>query len=115
MASKAKTKKAPKAKAPAKKAEAKTNGNGGGRHAEAFASAELGKLPEAPKFPAKAAYKPFVAKLGELQGFVKAGDIAGLKSYPLNPSSTSRKKLDRYRNLAIISLQAKAKGAGKTA
>lgn len=101
MASKTKSK-----KAAAKKAAPSKQAVGGKRAAE-LARAQAGQMPEPCKFPPKAAYNPFRKKQDELAALAKAGDIAGLKSYPVKPSSTSRKKLHRWRELAIVALQAK--------
>lgn len=106
-----KVKKAPRAKATTKKAKPVIKANGhGGKFAEALASAGKGTLPEAPPFKA-AAYKPYLGKLAELKKLVKDGDITGLKNYPIPDYNSIVKALDRYRNLAVIALQ--ARGAAK--
>lgn len=106
---KAKKAAAPKAKAkkaaPAKAKEPKEKPVG--KRAQILASAEAGKLPQAPDFSA-ATHAPYRKKLDELTAMVKDGDIKGLKAYKLNPISSSPKALDRYRNLAVIALAAKA-------
>lgn len=81
-----------------------------GQRAQALADAQAGKLPKAPDFSAKT-HERFVPKLAELKALVKEGDVAGLKKYPINPISSSPKALDRYRNMAVIALQAQAKEA----
>jgi hypothetical protein len=74
---------------------------------EAQEAAARGILPSAPDFSAET-HKRFRPKLAELEALVAAGDIAGLRAYPINPISTSPKALDRYRNLAVTALEAKA-------
>lgn len=75
--------------------------------AEADAAAARGELPTPPDFSAET-HKRFRPKLAELEALVAAGDIEGLKAYPINPISTSPKALDRYRNRAVAALEAKA-------
>lgn len=77
--------------------------------AEAAAAAAEGKLPTPPDFSAET-HKRFRPKLAELVALAKAGDVAGLKRYEINPISTSPKAMDRYRNLAVIALEARSKG-----
>ena len=74
---------------------------------EAQEAAARGELPSPPDFSAET-HKRFRPKLAELEALVKAGDVAALKAYPINPISTSPKALDRYRNLAVTALEAKA-------
>lgn len=70
-------------------------------------AAARGELPTAPDFSAET-HKRFRPKLAELEALVAAGDIAGLKAFPINPISTSPKALNRFRNLAVTALEAKA-------
>lgn len=94
---------APKAaKAPAQPKAAKV-----GARAAVEAAVRRGELPSPPDFTADT-HKRFRPKLDEVKALVEAGDIAGLRAYPINPTSTSPKALDRYRNLAVIALEAKA-------
>lgn len=74
---------------------------------EAFEAAARGELPEPPDFSAET-HKRFRPKLAELEALVKAKDVAGLKAFEIKPISTSPKALDRYRNLAVIALEASA-------
>jgi hypothetical protein len=74
---------------------------------EAQEAAARGELPNAPDFSADT-HKRFRPKLAELEALVAAGDIAGLRAYPINPISTSPKALNRYRNLAVTALEARA-------
>lgn len=72
------------------------------------AEAREGKMPNAPDFSAPT-HARFRKKLDEVIALVAAGDIAALKAYEINPISSSPKAIDRYRNLAVIALEAKAK------
>lgn len=74
---------------------------------EAEEAAARGELPTPPDFSADT-HKRFRPKLAELEALVKAGDVEGLKAFPINPISTSPKALNRYRNLAVTALEAKA-------
>lgn len=98
----------PKAAAkPAKKtAEAKPPA---GKRAAIMDAAKAGKMPTPPDFSAET-HARFRKKLGEIVALAKAGDIKGLKAVEINPISSSPKAMDRYRNLAVIALQAKAAG-----
>jgi hypothetical protein len=82
-------------------------------YAEALASAEKGVLPKAPDFSA-ATHERFRPKLAELVKLAKAGDVKALKEYSINPISSSPKALDRYRNLAVVALEAREKGGAAT-
>jgi hypothetical protein len=78
-----------------------------GARAATQAAVQRGELPSPPDFSAET-HKRFRPKLDEVKALVEAGDIAGLRAYPINPTSTSPKALDRYRNLAVLALEAKA-------
>ena len=78
-----------------------------GKRAEILAAAERGVLPTPPDFTAET-HKPYRKKLEEIVALVKAGDVKALKAYAINPVSSSPKALDKYRNLALIALKAKA-------
>ena len=82
----------------------------GGKRADALASAEAGNLPTAPDFSAPT-HARFLKKHAELVALVDAGDLKALKAFPINPISSSPKALDRYRNLAVTALEARAKAA----
>lgn len=98
----AKPKAAPK---PAKKtAEAKPPA---GKRAAIMDAAKAGKLPSPPDFSAET-HKRFRAKLESLVAMAKAGDIKGLKAVEINPVSSSPKAMAKYRDLAVIALEAKA-------
>lgn len=78
-----------------------------GKRAQAIADAQAGKLPAAPDFSAET-HTRFRPKLAELVALVKAKNIKALKAYEIKAISTSPKAMDRYRNLAVIALEAQA-------
>lgn len=103
-----KASKAAKEKAEKPKAEAKPLG----KRAAILEAAQKGKLPPAPDFSAPT-HARFRKKLDEVIALAKAGDIAALRAYEINPVSSSPKAIAKYRDLAVIALEAKAaKGAG---
>lgn len=77
------------------------------KYKEALAAAQAGKLPAEPDFSAET-HKRFRPKLAEVVALAKAGDVAGLRAFDIKPISTSPKAIDRYRNLAVIALEARA-------
>jgi hypothetical protein len=104
----AKTASKPAKAGPAPKAKAAPASKGpSGKRADVLAAAERGVIPSAPDFSA-ATHTRFRGKLAEVVALVEAGNIAGLKAYKINPVSSSPKAIDKYRNLAIIALKAKA-------
>jgi hypothetical protein len=96
--------KAPKAAKPAREPKAAKPLS---PRAQIEADAAKGKLPKAPDFTAET-HKRFRPLLAEVEALVKAKDIAGLKAVKIDPASSSRRAVDRYRNLAVIALEAKA-------
>lgn len=87
---------APKAEAPAS-----------GKRAAALEAAQRGILPEAPDFSADT-HQRFRSKLEKLIELATEGDVEGLRSMEINPVSSSPKAMDKFRNLAVIALEAKA-------
>ncbi len=77
------------------------------RKADIHAAAMKGKLPPIPDFTA-ATHKRFRPLLATAVELAKAGDIEGLKALAVKPISTSPKAIDRYRNFAVIALEARA-------
>lgn len=77
-----------------------------GKRAAILADAQAGNLPTPPDFTAET-HKRYRDKLGELVVLVKAGDVKGLKTFAINPVSSSPKAMNRYRNLAVVALEAK--------
>lgn len=81
-----------------------------GKRAAILAAAEAGEIPAAPDFSAET-HKRFRGKLAEVIALAEAGDIKGLKAFAINPVSSSPKAIAKYRDLAVIALEArKAKG-----
>lgn len=104
--------KAPKAEKPAKEKAPKPEKPAAplGKRAQIAADAEAGILPPKPDFSAET-HKRFRKKLDEVAALVEKADIKALKAYPINPISSSPKALDKYRNLAVIALEAQRKAA----
>ena len=73
-------------------------------------SAQAGALPAAPDF-SKPTHARFRAKLAKLVALAEAGDVEGLKAIEINPVSTSPKAMVRYRDLAIIAIEARRSAA----
>ncbi len=102
---KAKAKKEPKAKVERKPRE--KNPRPLGARAQAVAGAQAGKMPTPPDFKAET-HARYRDKLAQLVKLADAGDLKALKGFPINPVSTSPKALDRYRNLCVTALEARA-------
>ena len=68
--------------------------------------AQAGALPVAPDF-SKPTHARFRAKLAKLVALAEAGDVGGLKAIEIHPVSTSPKAMVRYRDLAIIAIEAR--------
>lgn len=77
-----------------------------GKRAEALEAAQRGEMPTAPDFSA-ATHKPHRKKLEAVVTMVKAGDIDALKAFEIKPVSTSPRAIARYRDLAVIALEAR--------
>ncbi len=69
--------------------------------------AQNGTLPMAPDF-SKPTHARFRAKLAQIVALAKAGDIAGLQAFEINPVSSSPKAMARYRDLCVIAITARA-------
>lgn len=78
-----------------------------GRHADEVEAALKGKLPAAPDFssPSRERYR---GRLKGITDLVKAKDIAGLKALQINPVDSANKIMGRFRDHAVIALEAKA-------
>lgn len=72
--------------------------------------AQAGALPAAPDF-SKPTHARFRAKLAKLVALAEAGDLEGLKAIEINPVSTSPKAMARYRDLAVMALEARQMAA----
>lgn len=102
-----KGKRKPKTDRPAATEAPKTDRKPTGKRAEILAAAKAGTIPAAPDFSAET-HARFRKKLGEIVALVEAGEIEALKAFPINPISSSPKAMDKYRNLAVIALEARA-------
>lgn len=78
-----------------------------GRAASALEAAQRGELPAAPDFSAET-HKRFRGKLAQLVALAEAGDAAGLKAVEIKPYSSSPKAMARYRDLALVAIEARA-------
>lgn len=78
-----------------------------GKRAAVEEAARQGSLPTPPDFSA-ATHARFRAKLAKLVELAEAGDAEGLKAVALNPVSTSPRAMARYRDLAVIAIEARA-------
>ena len=81
-----------------------------GKRAEAIEAAQRGELPAAPDFSA-ATHKPHRKKLEAVIALVKVGDIKTLKAIEIKPISSSPKAIAKYRDLAVIALEARLQTA----
>jgi hypothetical protein len=75
------------------------------RDADVEAKARQSELPPPPDFsaPTHARFRVKLAALVELAG---KADATGLRSIPINPVSSSPKALARYRDLAVLAIEA---------
>lgn len=84
----------------------KTAAKATGKRAAILEAAQRGEIPNAPDFSA-ATHARFRKKLDEIVALVKSGDLETLKGLEINPASSSRKAMARYRDLAVIALEAR--------
>jgi hypothetical protein len=78
-----------------------------GKRAAIEVAAREGTLPEPPDFSAET-HKRFRNKLASVVELAKAGDLKGLRSFEINPVSSSPKAIKRYRDLCIVAIEAQA-------
>ncbi|CAH1649792.1 hypothetical protein [Chelatococcus asaccharovorans] len=76
-----------------------------GKRAAALEAAQRGEIPPAPDFSA-ATHKPHRKRLAAVVAMVEARDVAGLKALEIKPTSSSPRAILRYRDLAVIALEA---------
>jgi hypothetical protein len=77
-----------------------------GKRQAIIEQAQTGALPAAPDF-SKPTHARFRAKLAKLVALAEAGDLDSLKAIEINPVSTSPKAMARFRDLAIIAIEAR--------
>lgn len=75
------------------------------KRAQIEADARAGKLPPPPDFSAPT-HKPYRKRLSEVVAMAEAGDLERLKALDIKTYSSSPKAIDRYRNLAVVALEA---------
>lgn len=75
------------------------------RDADIEARARQGELPPPPDFSAPT-HSRFRAKLAALVELAGKADATGLRAIPINPVSSSPKALARYRDLAVLAIEA---------
>ena len=76
------------------------------RDADIEAKARQGELPPPPDFSAPT-HARFRAKLAALVELAGQADATGLRAIPINPVSSSPKALARYRDLAVLAIEAR--------
>jgi hypothetical protein len=76
------------------------------RDADIEAKARQGELPPPPDFSAPT-HARFRAKLAALVELAGKADITGLRAVQINPVSSSPKALARYRDLAVLAIEAR--------
>jgi hypothetical protein len=76
------------------------------RDADIEAKARQGELPPPPDFSAPT-HARFRAKLAALVEMAGKADATGLRAIPINPVSSSPKALARYRDLAVLAIEAR--------
>lgn len=81
-----------------------------GKRQAVINQAQGGVLPQPPDF-SKPTHARFRAKLAKLVELAEAGDAEGLRAIAINPVSTSPKAMARYRDLAIIAIEARTRSA----
>jgi hypothetical protein len=81
-----------------------------GKRKTIIEQAQAGSLAAPPDF-SKPTHARFRAKLVKLVALAEAGDVEGLKAIEINPVSTSPKAMARYRDLAIIAIEARRSAA----
>jgi hypothetical protein len=81
------------------------------KDADLEARARQGELPPPPDFSATT-HARFRAKLEGLVALAEKGDLDGLRAVVINPVSSSPKAMARYRDLAVIAIEARQCRAG---
>lgn len=76
-----------------------------GKRAAVIEAARAGILPQAPDFSAET-HRRFRKRLDEIVAMAEARDIQGLRAVEIEPISSSRKAMVKYRDLAVLALEA---------
>lgn len=77
-----------------------------GKRAAVLEAAQRGELPAAPDFSAET-HKRFRPKLAEVVALAQAGDLTTLKAIEIKAASSSPKAIAKFRDLAVIALEAR--------
>jgi hypothetical protein len=80
------------------------------KDADVEARARQGEMPPPPDFSA-ATHARFRAKLEGLMSLAEKGDVDGLRAVAINPVSSSPKAMARYRDLAVLAIEAREAAA----
>jgi hypothetical protein len=80
-----------------------------------FMAAAKGHLPEPPDLSAPSTSPSDRKELATLMAMAEACDIEGLRAYGIRPYYSGAVKLDRYRQMAVIALEAQARANAATA
>jgi hypothetical protein len=80
-----------------------------GKRAAILEAAQRGEIPAAPDFSAPT-HARFRKKLAEIVALAEAGDIAALKAIEIKSYSSSPKAMARYRDLAVMAIEARCQG-----
>lgn len=81
-----------------------------GKRASVIEAAQRGELPVPPDFSAET-HKRFRAKLAEVVEAAQAGNLDALRAFEINPTSSSPKAIMKFRDLAIVAIEARRTGA----
>lgn len=76
------------------------------RHDADLEAAKAGKIPKEPDF-SKPSRERYRAKLKAITALIRTKDVKGLKALNINPVDSANKIMCRYRDHAVIALQAK--------
>ena len=76
------------------------------KNAALYMEAARGVMPTPPDF-SKPSYACDRGRLAELVKLAEAGDAAGLRAYGIHVFYTAAQQLDRYRQMAVIAIEAR--------
>ena len=83
-----------------------------GKRAAALEAAERGEMPTPPDFSA-ATHAPYRKRLDEIVALAVAGEADALRAIEIKTYSTSPRALARYRDLAVIAIEARGGATGR--